>query len=102
MGAHTKTKSEKSHRAFKVIWPLIHPVSSLSLEGKLTIYEILVKPILAYTAPYYLYASSVPDILHYYSPGISNTIFILVGLGMLRLLDNSNETLDRQKSQTKS
>ena len=56
--AHTTLIKEKARMAIKVIWPLIRPGSSLSLEGKLTLYKMLVKPILAYAVPAWLpYAS---------------------------------------------
>ena len=56
--AHTTLIKEKSRRAIEVIWPLIHPGSLLSLEGKLTLYKMLVKSILVYAVPAWLpYAS---------------------------------------------
>ena len=42
--AHTALINEKARRAIKVIWSLIRPGSSLSLEGELTLYKMLVKP----------------------------------------------------------
>lgn len=112
--AHTTMTREKARRAIKVIWPLIRPGSSLSLEGKLTLYKMLVKPILAYAVPAWLSYASRSNlealervqsrtlrIITLPPPGTSNEI-ILVGLGMQRLLDNLSDITNRFKQKTQT